>query len=264
MKKQASKVKTKQSLQNDILEIQDMQNIRNNEKIANLNYKVNLKFKNKKQKEYYDTLKENRITFVNGSPGTGKTMIALLLALEMLKTGEVKKIVLTKPIVEASSSIGFLPGDLSMKTDIYMYSFYDNIEKIVGKEWFKYLIENKLIVCLPLNYMRGNTLGGVDHLGNPVGYCCICDEIQNAGTKELKLFISRLGENSKFIISGDSEQSDLKLRFNDKNSLLDAFERFQNINKIGFFEFTEDDIVRDPLLIEVMKRYKTTHIINNK
>jgi len=256
--------KTKNEFKNDIDVIQDMHNQRNSEKFKNMNFKINLKFKSKKQKEYYDTLKNNRITFVNGAAGTGKTMIALLLALEMLKSGEIRKIVLTKPIVEASTGIGFLPGDIEAKIAVYMYSFYDNIEKIIGKEWTNHLKENNLIVCLPLNYMRGNTLGGVDHLGNPVGYFCICDEIQNAGIKELKLFISRLGENTKMCILGDSEQSDLNLKSNEKDSLSDAFERFQDIKNIGFFQFTDDDIVRDPILIEVMKRYRNTSENTNK
>lgn len=252
-----SKLKNKRNITEDFEEIQSMHDIRKKESMANLSYKIDLKFKSKKQKEYYDTLKNNRISFVKGAAGTGKTMIALLLGLEMLKSGEIKKIVLTKPIIEAASGIGFLPGTIEDKVSVYMYSFYDNVEKIIGKEWFKYLIDNKLLVCMPLNYMRGNTLGGIDHLGNPVGYFCICDEIQNATVKEMKLFISRLGENTKLCILGDSDQSDLKLRNNEIDSLTDAFERFKNINQIGFFEFTEDDIVRDPMLIEIMKRYKT-------
>lgn len=251
MKKQSRK----RTIEDDFEDIESMRTERDFSILKSLNYKINLKFKNKKQKDYYNILKDNRIIFVKGSAGTGKTIIALLLALELLKSKEMRKIVISKPIVEASNSIGFLPGDIASKTSIYMNSFMDNIEKIIGREWTKTLKDNNIISDVALNYMRGNTLNGVDMEGNPVGYFCILDEAQNCTKKDIKLFLSRMGEKSKLCILGDQDQSDLKLGRDEKSGLDDAWERFQDLPGVGFMEFDEDDIVRDPFLIAIMKRY---------
>lgn len=226
------------------------------DKNVSLGYKIDIKFKNKKQKEYYNGIKSNRIFLAKGSAGTGKTIISLLIALEMIKAGTVKKILITKPIVESSTSMGFLPGDMTTKISQYMVSFYSNIEKIIGKEWTNTLKRENLVVEVPLNFMRGNTFGGLNDDGSPVGYFIIADEMQNATVREMKLLISRLGEKSTMVIMGDTDQVDLKLRKGEKNGLDDAIDRLGHINGVGNIQFLEEDIVRDPFLIEIMKSYK--------
>lgn len=228
--------------------------------LMKLNYNIRCKFKSKKQKDLSKTIKENRITFVTGSPGTGKTFISLKTALELLKEegGEIGDILLTTPIVEVSpKSIGALPGDLDMKINNYFSHFYDNIEKIIDKKTMNFLKSSGLINDKIVNFIRGNTFGKLDDDGNPIGTFCILDESQNLTKMELKTYISRLGEKSKMVILGDIEQCDLKLN-GEKNALSDAIERFRGIDGVGIFEFNEDDIVRDKFLIEIMKRYKNT------
>jgi|LauGreDrversion4_2_1035121.scaffolds.fasta_scaffold640944_1 phosphate starvation-inducible PhoH-like protein len=223
-------------------------------------FKVNCKFKNKKQKEMHDTILENRITFVRGAAGTGKTLISLLTALECIKDSSINidQIVLTKPIVEITSTrgLGALPGDINEKTLSYYTHFYDSLTKLIGNEPTKLLKERGIIKDTVLNFLRGSTFGKWDANGKPVGSFCIFDESQNCSPVEMKTFISRMGEESKLVIMGDSDQIDLKLNKGEKCGLDDAWDRLQGIPGIGFIEFTEDDIVRDPFLIEIMKRYK--------
>lgn len=223
-------------------------------------FKVNCKFKNKKQKEMHDTILNNRITFVRGAAGTGKTLISLLTALECIKDPSINidQIVLTKPIVEITSTrgLGALPGDINEKTLSYYTHFYDSLTKLIGTEPTKLLKERGVIKDTVLNFLRGSTFGKWDANGKPVGSFCIFDESQNCSPVEMKTFISRMGEESKLVIMGDSDQIDLKLNKGEKCGLDDAWDRLQGVDGIGFIEFTEDDIVRDPFLIEIMKRYK--------
>lgn len=237
-------------------EIEEFDEIVRDRKVS-LGYKINLKFKNKKQKDYYTGIKSNRIFLTKGSAGTGKTIISLLAALEMLKEGSIKKILITKPIVESSTSMGFLPGDMTTKISQYMVSFYSNIEKIIGGEWTNILKRENLVVEVPLNFMRGNTFGGINPDGSPSGFFVIADEMQNSTIREMKLLISRLGEGSTMVIMGDTDQVDLKLGRNEKNGLDDAVNRLSDIKGVGNIQFLDDDIVRDPFLIEIMKRYKS-------
>ena len=228
---------------------------------GDINFKVMSKFKSKKQKEMYDVILDNRITFVRGAAGTGKTFVALLTALECIKNKSINidQIVLTKPIVEITSSrsgLGALPGDINEKTLSYYMHFYDNLTKLIGTEPTKLLKERGIIKDTVLNFLRGSTFGKWDANGKPVGSFCIFDESQNCSPVEMKTFISRMGEESKLVIMGDSDQIDLKLNKGEKCGLDDAWDRLQGIPGIGFIEFTEDDIVRDPFLIEIMKRYK--------
>lgn len=249
------------SLQEELAEIDEMQEIKRNQ-IASLQFKINCKFKNKKQKDMRDTIMSNRITFVRGAAGTGKTLISLLTALECVKDKSINidQIVLTKPIVEITSTkgLGALPGDINEKTLSYYTHFYDNLAKLIGSESTKYLKLNNVIKETILNYLRGSTFGRWDSNGNPIGSFCIFDEAQNCSVVEMKTFISRMGEQSKLVIMGDSDQIDLKLNRGEKCGLDDAWDRLQGVDGIGFVEFTEDDIVRDPFLIEIMKRYKTS------
>ena len=247
----------RRSLQEELAEIDEMQEIKRNQ-IMSLQFKINCKFKNKKQKDMRDTIMSNRITFVRGAAGTGKTLISLMAALDCLKdkSKNIGQIILTKPIVEIGKSVGALPGDLTEKTLQYFTHFYDNLIKIIGSYQTKYLKENGFIKETVLNFVRGSTFGQYTSDGKPVGSFCIFDESQNCTVTEMKTFISRMGENSKLVILGDIDQIDLKLQKGEKCGLEDAIARLTGVEGIGFIEFTEDDIVRDPFLIEIMKRYK--------
>lgn len=208
-----------------------------------------IKYKNPKQKDLVKLIHENQIVFIKGSAGTGKTLMALKAAIEVLQdTGNnINKITLTKPIVEAGESIGFLPGDADEKTQPYMKSFEDNIKELIGKEATRNLIAAGVIEAMPLSFIRGNTFRRS---------VSILDEAQNTTPIAMKLFVSRIGETSKMIIIGDTDQTDLMLRSNEIHGLADAFNRFKGVKGVGFFEFTEDDIVRSEILIDLMKRYR--------
>ena len=225
-----------------------------------LDFKINCKFKTKKQKEMFTSIMANRITFVNGVAGTGKTLVALMAGLECVKDSAVNinQIVLTKLIVEIASSrsIGALPGELNEKTFNYYTHFYDNLIKLIGNEATKKLKGSGTIKETILNFLRGSTFGTYDNNGNPVGSFCIFDEAQNSTIVEMKTFISRMQTETKLVIMGDSDQIDLKFAKGEKSGLEDAIQRFSGIPGIGFVTFDEDDIVRDPFLVEIMKRYK--------
>jgi phosphate starvation-inducible PhoH-like protein len=227
-------------------------------KLRSFQFKVNCKFKNKKQKELYNTIMSNRITFCSGAAGTGKTLISLMAALDCLKdkSRNIGQIVLTKPIVEIGKSLGAMPGDLNEKTLQYFTHFYDNLIKIIGSYQTGYLKENNFIKETVLNFVRGSTFGQYNSNGEPIGSFCIFDESQNCTVTEMKTFISRMGENSKLVILGDIDQIDFKFAKGEKCGLEDAIDRLKGVDGIGFFEFDESDIVRDPFLIEIMKRYK--------
>lgn len=221
---------------------------RNYTRIKEINYKPGIKAKNDSQEKLIKRIKNNNITFVSGPAGVGKTIVALKAAMDVMKNNEkITRLIFTKPIVEADESIGFLPGDMSEKIAPYMSSYYSNMEKLIGAAPTTWMIANKIIQEEPLNFMRGNTYDNA---------IMILDEAQNTTIKGLKLFISRLGENSKMIVMGDADQTDLKLRGDEQSGLQDAFERFQGMKGVVTHEFGEEDIVRNSILIEVMKRYK--------
>lgn len=252
------KTNKKQDLQKSLNEIGDF-NADEQRDLMKLNYKIKCKFKSKKQKELSETIKSNRITFVTGAAGTGKTYVSLKVGLELLKSKKenIGELLLTTPIIEVSpKSIGALPGDLDMKVNHYFQHFYDNMYKIVDKKTINFLKEAEVINDLIVNFIRGATFGKHDEDDNPIGSFCILDEAQNLSKMELKTYISRLGEGSKMAILGDIEQCDLRLRNGDINALEDAIKRFSGMDGIGIVEFTEDDIVRDKFLIDIMKRYK--------
>lgn len=256
------KPRNKRSVKEELEEIDSMyEYVR--EQVASFQFKINCKFKNKKQKDMYDTIMSNRITFVNGVAGSGKTLIALMAALECVKDKSINisQIVLTKPIVEITTNkgLGALPGDLDSKTLPYFTHFYDNLIKLIGNESTNYLKQTGVIKETVLNYLRGSTFGRYTADGKPLGTFCIFDETQNCTITEMKTFISRMGEESKMVILGDSDQIDLKLQKGERCGLEDAVIRLKGIDKIGFVQFTEDDIVRDPFLIEIMKRYKNSN-----
>jgi phosphate starvation-inducible PhoH-like protein len=260
MQKPKQGANRKKSVQDVYESIEDMSRWHHQEALKNMNFKINCKFKNKKQKQMYDTIMANRITFVSGPAGTGKTLVALMAGLECVKdkTINLDQIILTKPIVEITSSrsIGALPGDLNEKTLSYFTHFYDNLTKLIGTAPTGHLKENGIIKETILNFLRGSTFGKYNEDGKPVGSFCIFDESQNCTVTEMKTFISRMGEESKLVILGDIDQIDLKMSKGELCGLDDAIQRLGGISGIAHVEFTEDDIVRDPFLVEIMKRYK--------
>ncbi len=259
MRKPQTKKAKFTTLQDEFSDIDRMEKERKQNALE-LNFKINCKFKNEKQKLMYDTVMSNRITIVKGAAGTGKTLIALMAALNCVKDKKkpIDQIILTKPVIEVSRSLGALPGDLTEKTLCYYTHFYDNLIKLIGNEATKHFKTNGLIKETVLNYVRGSTFGRYDSDGKPIGSFCIFDETQNTTIIEMKTFISRMGENSKLVILGDNDQVDIKMLKGEKTGLHDAWDRLNGIDGIGFVEFTEDDIVRDPFLVEIMKRYKNS------
>ena len=255
------KVRSKKTIEQEMQEMQEMDNYLKDQ-VRTFQYKINCKFKNKKQKDLYEAILKNRITFVRGSAGTGKTLISLMAGLECLKEKEMNigQIILTKPIVEITSQkgLGALPGDINEKTLAYYTHFYDNLIKLVGSYQTKYLKDNGFIKETVLNFLRGSTFVQYTSDGQSIGSFCIFDESQNCTVTEMKTFISRMGENSKLVILGDTDQIDLKLNKGEKCGLEDAIDRLDGLPGIGFIEFTDDEIVRDPFLIEIMKRYRTS------
>lgn len=228
-----------------------------NRKLSDITYKST--FKSKKQKELFNLILKNRIVFVTGPSGTGKSIITLMAAIECLinEKYNIGKISLTKPIIEAARSIGFLKGGLDEKIGPYFVSFYDNIDKLIGPKNNTFLKENGLISETVLNFIRGNTFGSQNNLGEPIGHFCIADEFQNTTVTELKTYISRLdGDDSKMVILGDEDQLDIKLKQGEMNGLQWSFEYLTDIPGIAHFKFDEDDIVRSKILIDIMKRFK--------
>jgi len=232
-----------------MVNLEEREKAKRDDIIAKANIFKDIKPKNAKQKELIKAIHENQIVIVKGSAGTGKTIMTLKAAIEVLKkdTNPIDTILLTKPIVEAGESIGFLPGDVNEKTDPYMKSFQSNLEKLIGKKSTVELLTNGIVKSNPIPFMRGDTFSKS---------IAIIDEAQNTTVTAFKLIISRIGNDSKMVILGDSDQTDLALKGSEKHGLEDAFQRLQGVNGIAFVEFTEDDIVRSEILIDIMKKYK--------
>lgn len=204
--------------------------------------------KNERQVEFIKMIKEMEIIICSGAAGTGKSYISLAQALKLVQqtSNKYEKIWLSRPVVETGKSMGFLPGDLGEKLFPYMLPLLDNIDKIVGKEKRMKLMEEGIIEFQPLGFIRGKTIdNGI----------LILDETQNASPSDLKAVLTRIGENAKFIISGDIDQSDAYKNFQDCG-LYDVINRLKDIDGIGLFEFRESDIVRNPIISEILKRYK--------
>ena len=208
-----------------------------------------LQYKNTAQKRFYNTISKKDITFCIGPAGCGKTYLSVHRALRELgdKESHIDGIVIVKPLVEAAGEkIGFLPGDVEEKTAPWMMSFYYNMEQIIGKQRLEILKETGVIEVMPLAYMRGITLSNK---------FVILDEAQNATPDQIKMFVTRIGEYSKYIITGDLEQSDIQKH---KSGLEDAIKRFAGVHGVGLAMFKEKDIVRHSLVKRLLKRYKDT------
>ena len=196
------------------------------------------------QKSYIDKIKNNDVVFGIGPAGTGKTYLAVAMAVRSFKQGEVNRIILTRPAVEAGESLGFLPGDLQDKVDPYLRPLYDGLFEILGFETYQSLVEKGMIEVAPLAYMRGRTLDNA---------FVILDEAQNTTSEQMKMFLTRLGYGSKAIITGDKTQVDLP---RGKSSGLKTAERIlKNIKGIEFQNFTSVDVVRHPLVQRIIDAY---------
>ena len=215
------------------------------EEIIKDNYGKSIRVKTLGQKVYVDSVKNHDVVFGIGPAGTGKTFLAVTLAVTALKRGQVKRIILTRPAVEAGESLGFLPGDLKEKVDPYLRPVYDALYQILGKDQTTRLMEREIIEIAPLAYMRGRTLDDA---------FVILDEAQNTTIMQMKMFLTRLGFNSKMIVNGDSSQIDLPR--NSHSGLLDAIEKLKNIRQIAFVYLSAKDVVRHPVVAEIIRAYE--------
>ena len=184
------------------------------------------------------------MVFATGPAGTGKTYTAVALAVRALKRKQVKKIILTRPVVEAGERLGYLPGDLEEKISPYLRPVYDALDDLLSPEKRKYYQENDIIELAPLAYMRGRTL---QHA------FVILDEAQNTTPTQMKLFLTRMGLHTKFVITGDATQTDLPSQ--QRSGLVEALETLKDIPGIGFVHFDEQDVVRHPLVKQIIKAY---------
>jgi phosphate starvation-inducible PhoH-like protein len=185
------------------------------------------------------------MVFALGPAGTGKTYISVVYAVNALKLNHVKKIILTRPAVEAGENLGFLPGDLKEKVDPYLRPLYDALYDMLGMETTNRYIEKGTIEIAPLAYMRGRTLDNA---------FVILDEAQNTTVMQMKMFLTRMGNGAHMVINGDLTQIDLKK--DQKSGLKDAAERFQDIHEIAFVTLTDVDVVRHPIVKKILKRYE--------
>lgn len=196
------------------------------------------------QQHYISVIRKKDIVFGIGPAGTGKTYLAVVMAIAALKEGSVKRIILTRPAVEAGESLGFLPGDLQEKVDPYLRPLYDALHDVMGPEQSAKAFERGIIEVAPLAYMRGRTLDDS---------FIILDEAQNTTPEQMKMFLTRLGFGSKMVITGDVTQIDLPR--NTKSGLIEASRILREINEIGFIAFTEQDVVRHSLVQLIISAY---------
>lgn len=198
------------------------------------------------QRAFVESIDRNALTFGIGPAGTGKTFLAVVMAVRALRERKVARVVLSRPAVEAGEKLGFLPGDLKEKVDPYLRPLYDALSELMDDPLVARYIERGVIEVAPLAYMRGRTLSDA---------FVILDEAQNATRDQLKMFLTRLGCGSKMIVNGDRTQIDLPSGA--QSGLLEARRRFDGIKGIGIVELTETDVVRHPLVIEIIKAYNS-------
>lgn len=204
-----------------------------------------VRVKNMTQKDYVEAINKSDVVFGIGPAGTGKTFLAVVCAVAAFKKGEVSKIILTRPAVEAGESLGFLPGDLKEKVDPYLRPIYDSLYAILGQGPTDRLMERGVIEIAPLAYMRGRTLEDA---------FVILDEAQNTTDVQMKMFLTRLGFNSKMVVNGDMTQIDLPGKA--KSGLVTAQHILQGIDQIKFVEFSASDVVRHPVVAKIIQAYE--------
>ena len=201
-----------------------------------------IKLKNFSQFKYIENINKSVVTFGIGPAGTGKTFLAVASAVKLYDEEKVKKIVLTRPAVEAGERLGYLPGDLSQKIDPYLVPLFDSLEYFFGNENLQYLIEKRVIEIVPLAYMRGRTLSNA---------CIILDEAQNATVSQIKMFLTRIGDESKIIITGDESQVDLQNK--EFSGLKKVRKSLSNIEEISISLFENKDIVRNKIVSKILE-----------
>lgn len=206
-------------------------------------FKNRLKPRSINQKEYIRTVAENTITFCQGLPGSGKTHIAIGMALEYLIDFKVEKIVITRPVVEAGEKLGFLPGTAEEKMHPYLLPIFDEINYFLQMQHFHKLKQGRKVEIVPLGLMRGRSFHNA---------FIIADECQNASYDQLKMLLTRIGIDSKMVLTGDVNQSDLQHHF--RGGFIDIIERLQGVEGVGFSELESSDIVRNPIIAEIVHR----------
>ena len=212
--------------------------------IAITSHGKQIKCKTVGQKKYVDAIKKNPIVFGVGPAGTGKTYLAVALAVSAFKNKEVEKIILTRPAVEAGEKLGFLPGDLQSKVDPYLRPLYDALQEMLGLDGYVKLVERGVIEIAPLAYMRGRTLSNA---------FIILDEAQNTTREQMKMFLTRMGDGSRVVVTGDLTQIDLPE--GKKSGLKHAVDILKNIDGIATVRLGASDVVRNPLVMQIVKAY---------
>jgi phosphate starvation-inducible PhoH-like protein len=203
-----------------------------------------IKARTENQKKLVKLSEENDMLFALGPAGTGKTYTAVALAVRAMKNKEVKRIILTRPAVEAGENLGFLPGDLKEKLDPYLQPLYDALNDMIPAEKLRFYMENNMVQIAPLAFMRGRTL---DHA------FVILDEAQNTTPAQMKMFLTRMGQNAKFIITGDTTQVDLPK--NQKSGLMEAINILKDVKDIAFITLNEKDVIRHRLVKDIINAY---------
>lgn len=196
------------------------------------------------QKLYDESFRSSKITFGIGPAGTGKTWFAAMRAAQALDNGDIEKIIITRPVVEAEEELGFLPGDMDEKYEPYLRPIKDALEEFYGTGHLELLLKRKIIEPRPLAYLRGATLKNC---------WVIADEMQNATKGQLKLLLTRFGQNAKFVVNGDPSQCDLE---RGKSGLMDAVDRLKGIPNISTVRFNRDDVVREGLVQDILEAYE--------
>lgn len=204
-----------------------------------------IKCKTVGQKKYVEEIKNNTVVFGVGPAGTGKTYLAVCMAVAAFKSRQVEKIILTRPAVEAGEKLGFLPGDLQNKVDPYLRPLYDALQELFGLENYAKLIERGVIEIAPLAYMRGRTLSNA---------FIILDEAQNTTKEQMKMFLTRMGEGSKVVVTGDLTQVDLPGA--QMSGLRHAIRVLADVKDIGICKLTDRDVVRHPLVMQIVRAYE--------
>ena len=204
------------------------------------------------QRTYVDAIKQNTCTFAVGPAGTGKTYLAIAMAVVAMKNKEIERIILTRPAVEAGEKLGFLPGDLAQKVDPYLRPLYDALHEMLGLDAYQRLVERGAIEVAPLAYMRGRTLNDA---------FIILDEAQNTTSEQMKMFLTRMGMGSKMVITGDVTQIDLPI--GKKSGLVEALEVLKGVEDIGIARLTHRDVVRHELVQAIVKAYEKYALRNN-
>jgi phosphate starvation-inducible PhoH-like protein len=205
---------------------------------------VSIKAKSANQRKLIDEVAKNDLVFALGPAGTGKTYVSVALAVKALKSKQVKKIIISRPAVEAGESLGFLPGDLKEKVDPYLRPIYDALEDMIPAEKLHYYKDNNVIEIAPLAYMRGRTLSSA---------YVLLDEAQNTTPNQLKMFLTRLGPDSKMIITGDTSQVDLPK--NQKSGLLHAIDTLKNVKGVSIVHLKPIDVVRHKIVKHIIEAY---------